>query len=162
MADPKHRPPEEVVSGSSAEHLLPRPEQEREQRSGGWEGPVAAPSAPNLPPLQTTTSGAPASLSSLGQGFQGLSGERARAGWSGRGMAQCGPGGSGLGGHSQARRPGVGQSRGFPLGWGDPTGFSVSQESGHRDLLSQTWASRCRATWSLGAPWLSVGSGRHL
>lgn len=31
-------------------------------------------------------------------------------------MAQCVPGGSGLGQHSQVRRPGVGQSCGFPSG----------------------------------------------
>lgn len=72
------------------------------------------------------------------------------------------PGGSGLEGHSQVKRPGVGQSCGLPSGPGGSHRLLVSQTPGHRALLSRTWASCRRATWSLGAPWLSAGSGRHL
>lgn len=75
MEKPKHQPPE-VVSGSFARNPREprrRPERRggREQQSRGREGPLSAPSAPNLPQPQETTSQAPALLGGLGQGSQG-------------------------------------------------------------------------------------------
>lgn len=80
-----------------------------------------------------------------------------------RSMAQCVPRGSGIGGGSQVRRSGAGQSCSVSSGW-DPTGFCMSQKPGHGDrwLLSQTWTWCHQVTLSPGVPWLSVGSGRHL
>lgn len=68
------------------------------------------------------------------------------------------PRGSGLGGRSQVRRPGASPRAGIP----QASLCSRSQDTDRWWLLSQTWASCCQATLSLGVPWLSVGSGRHL
>lgn len=124
MEKPKHQPPEEVVSGSFAKHL-PRPEPRRpeqenrkgaaEQRQGrtlaGPQCPQCAP-APENHPMSSSLARQP------GQKVPRMkSRERARAAWLGRNMAQCAPSGSGRGGGSRVRRPGVGQSRSFPSGW---------------------------------------------
>lgn len=42
----------------------------------------------------------------------------------------------------------------------DPTGVSVFQKPGHGPVVASLPC--CQATLSLGVPWLSVGSGRHL
>lgn len=134
-----------------------------EQQGRGREGPSPAPGPPVCPsPRQQCHELLPCS-----------------AAWAkGPGGSRPGPGsavGKGCGtvcpsGRSQGARPVAGLSCSSPSSW-DPIGSCASQESGHRwwwwwrhqwRLLSQTQASCRRATVSLGAPWLSVGSGRRL
>lgn len=129
------------------------PEQSRREQQSRAGGTSASPSAPNLPsprkPLQELQ---PCSAAwEKAPGLQSREGARARG--SGRSVAQGAPSGT-------EPREKAGNS---PSGW-DPSGFSVLQEPGHGPVAASlpNLGSCCQATVSLGVPWLSAGSGRHL
>lgn len=164
---PKHQPPEEVVSGSSAKHL---PQQSRGGSSRAEAGRgLCSPQRPQPAPAPGNYFRSSILLSSLRKGSQGAEwrasqGSRAPGLGVRKERGTVGPQWERPTGREPGEEAWSGPVLQLPLGW-DPKGFFTSQKPGYGDrwwLLSQTWASCCRATLSLGVPWPSVGSGRHL